>query len=96
MVLRKPKKPDYRDPKAYRLIAFERCVAKCLERVVVARLAHLAELHGLLPMSHHRGRKRRLAEDAVVCVVDEIKSQWRKGNAVIGLALDVSKAFPSV
>ncbi|CDR48848.1 hypothetical protein NBRC10512_005718 [Rhodotorula toruloides] len=50
----------------------------------------------MLPKSHFGGRKRRSAEDAVVCVADEIKGQWRKGNAVVGLALSVSKAFPSV
>uniref|UniRef100_A0A0K3CPZ3 BY PROTMAP: gi/342318905/gb/EGU10861.1/ Pol-like protein [Rhodotorula glutinis ATCC 204091] n=2 Tax=Rhodotorula toruloides TaxID=5286 RepID=A0A0K3CPZ3_RHOTO len=88
--------PDYRDPKAYRMIAFERCVAKELERVVAARLSHLAESYGMLPRSHFGGRRRRSAEDAVACVVDEIKGQWRNGNAVVGLALDVSKAFPSV
>ncbi|GAA6056516.1 hypothetical protein NBRC10513_007120 [Rhodotorula toruloides] len=43
IVLRKPKKPDYRNLKAYRLIAFERCIAKGLERIVAARLLHLAE-----------------------------------------------------
>ncbi|GAA6058155.1 hypothetical protein NBRC10513_007298 [Rhodotorula toruloides] len=96
VVLCKPKKPDYRDPKAYRLMAFERCVAKVLERIVAARLAHLAELYSMFPRSHFGGRQRRSAEDAVVCVVDKIKSQWRNGNAVVGLALDVSKAFPSV
>ncbi|GAA6056512.1 hypothetical protein NBRC10513_007118 [Rhodotorula toruloides] len=51
---------------------------------------------GFLPPSHFGGRRRRSAEDAVVCVIDEIKGQWRNGNAVVGLALDVSKAFPSV
>ncbi|EMS22840.1 reverse transcriptase [Rhodotorula toruloides NP11] len=96
VVLRKPKKPDYRDPKAYWLIAFERCIAKGLERIVAARLSHLAESFGLLLPLHLGGRRRRSAEDAVVCVVDEIKGQWRVGNAVVGLALDVSKAFPSV
>ncbi|GAA6058001.1 hypothetical protein NBRC10513_007309 [Rhodotorula toruloides] len=96
VVLRKPKKSDYRDPKAYRLIAFERCIAKALERIVAAHLAHLAESYELLSRLHFGGRRRRSAEDAVVCVVDEIKGQWRNGNAVVGLALDVSKAFLSV
>uniref|UniRef100_A0A0K3CQ65 BY PROTMAP: gi/342320283/gb/EGU12224.1/ Pol-like protein [Rhodotorula glutinis ATCC 204091] n=1 Tax=Rhodotorula toruloides TaxID=5286 RepID=A0A0K3CQ65_RHOTO len=96
VVLRKPKKPDYRDPKAYRLITFERCIAKGLERVVAARLSHLAESYAMLSCSHFGGRRRRSAEDAVVCVFDEIKGQWRNGNAVIGLALNVLKAFPSV
>lgn len=36
IVLRKPKKPDYRDPKVYCLIAFERCIPKALERVMAA------------------------------------------------------------
>jgi hypothetical protein len=96
IVLGKPKKPDYRDPKAYRLIAFERCVAKGLELVVAARLAHLAQSFGMLPASHFGGRRRKSAEDAVVCIVDLIKGQWRAGNAVVRLALDVSKAFVSV
>ncbi|GAA6058150.1 hypothetical protein NBRC10513_004922 [Rhodotorula toruloides] len=61
VVLKKPKKPDYRDPKAYRLIAFERCVAKGLERVVAARLSHLAEVHGMLLRLHSGGRKLRSA-----------------------------------
>jgi hypothetical protein len=47
VVLRKPKKPDYRDPKAYRLIAFERCIAKGLERIVAAQLSHLAKSFSL-------------------------------------------------
>lgn len=31
------------------MIAFERCIAKGLERIFAARLAHLAESQGLLP-----------------------------------------------
>ena len=95
VVLRKPKKPDYSEKKAYRLIAFERCVAKVLEAVVARRLSHLGE-RGLWPVEHVGGRKGRSAEDAVVCFVDEIKRQQRHGNIVVGVALDVAKAFPSV
>ncbi|EGU10937.1 hypothetical protein RTG_03150 [Rhodotorula toruloides ATCC 204091] len=59
-------------------------------------LDNTSALAHLTPTSHFGGCRRRSAEDAVVCVVDEIKGRWRKGNAVVGLALDVSKAFPSV
>ncbi|GAA6025607.1 hypothetical protein JCM10207_001484 [Rhodosporidiobolus poonsookiae] len=96
VVLRKPKKPDYSNPKAYRLICFERCVAKLLEAVVARRLAYLADAAGLLPVEHVGGRKGRSAVDAVACFVDEIKRQWRAGNVCVGVALDVSQAFPSV
>lgn len=83
VVLRKPKKPDYRDLKAYQLMAFERCTAKGLEHIVAAQLAHFGKSYGMLPSSHFGGRRPRSAEDAVVCVVDEIKRQWRVGSAVI-------------
>ncbi|GAA6016977.1 hypothetical protein JCM10207_007870, partial [Rhodosporidiobolus poonsookiae] len=96
VVLRKPKKPDYSNPKAYRLICFERCIAKLLEAVVARRLAYLADAAALLPVEHVGGRKGRSAVDAVACFVDEIKRQWRAGNVCVGVALDVSQAFPSV
>ena len=95
VVLRKPKKPDYSETRAYRLIAFGRCVSKLLEAVVARRLSYMGE-RGLWPVEHVGGRRGRSAEDAVICFVDEIKRQQRHGNVVVGVALDVAKAFPSV
>ncbi|GAA5918194.1 hypothetical protein JCM8208_004211, partial [Rhodotorula glutinis] len=95
VVLRKPKKPDYSETRAYRLIAFGRCVSKLLEAVVARRLSYMGE-HGLWPIEHVGGRRGRSAEDAVTCFVDEIQRQQRHGNIVVGVALDVAKAFPSV
>ncbi|GAA6026171.1 hypothetical protein JCM10207_001435, partial [Rhodosporidiobolus poonsookiae] len=96
VVLRQPKKPDYSNPKAYRLICFKSCVAKLLEAVVARRLAYLANAAGLLPVEHVGGRKGRSAVNAVACFVDEIKRQWRARNVCVGVALNVSQAFPSV
>ncbi|GAA5960384.1 hypothetical protein JCM10213_001740, partial [Rhodosporidiobolus nylandii] len=88
--------PDYSVAKAYRLIAFERTLAKCVEKVVTRRLAFLSERFGILHDLHFGGRRRRSAEDEVVCIADTIKRQWRHGNIVVGVALDLSFAFPSV
>ncbi|GAA5990750.1 hypothetical protein JCM10908_003217, partial [Rhodotorula pacifica] len=96
IVLRKPKKGDYSLAKAYRLIAFEKTSAKVLEAIVAQRLAYLAESHQLLPKEHFGGRQGRSVDESITCFVDEIKSQWRNGNVVVGIALDVAKAFPSV
>ncbi|GAA6025715.1 hypothetical protein JCM10207_008980 [Rhodosporidiobolus poonsookiae] len=96
VVLPKPNKPDYSTPKSYRMIVFARLLAKLLELVVARRLAYLADAHGLLPVSHIGGRRGRSAEDAVACFVDAIKRQWRHGNVVVGMTLDVAQAFPSV
>ncbi|GAA5859948.1 hypothetical protein JCM9279_004933, partial [Rhodotorula babjevae] len=95
VVLRKPKKPDYSETRAYRLIAFGRCVSKLLEAVVARRFSYMGE-RGLWPIEHVGGRQGRLAKDAVTCFVDEIQRQQRHGNVVVGVALDVAKVFPLV
>ncbi|GAA6043227.1 hypothetical protein NBRC10512_007452 [Rhodotorula toruloides] len=96
IVLKKPKKDDYSLTKSYRLICFERCISKLLESIVARQITHLADALQLLPPNHFGTRPGRSAEDAVVCFVDEIRRQWRNGNVVLGIALDVAKAFPSV
>ncbi|GAA6044975.1 hypothetical protein JCM8097_003760, partial [Rhodosporidiobolus ruineniae] len=96
LVLRKPKKPDYSKPKAYRMISFERCVAKVLEKVVARRLGYLSEEGRVLAKNHIGGRRCRSVEDALACVDDTIRRQWRNGNLVVGLAIDGAAAFPSL
>ncbi|GAA6033306.1 hypothetical protein NBRC10512_005919 [Rhodotorula toruloides] len=96
VVLKKPKKDDYSLTKLYRLICFERCISKLLESIVARQITHLADTLQLLPPNHFGARPGRSAEDAVVCFVDEIRHQWRNRNVVLGIAIDVAKAFPSV
>ena len=49
VILKKPNKPDYSEPKAYRPIALLDTLGKALETVISKRLAGLAESHNLLP-----------------------------------------------
>ncbi|GAA5920087.1 hypothetical protein JCM6882_001031 [Rhodosporidiobolus microsporus] len=96
-VLKKPKKPDYASPKAYRLIVFGQSTAKLLEAVVARRIAYLGEENEeVLPKSHYSGRRCRSAEDAAVAVDDEVKRQWRAGRVVVVMAVNLAKVFPSV
>ena len=48
-MLRKPSKPDYTDPKAYRPIALLNTLGKALEAIIVKRVRYLAETYTLLP-----------------------------------------------
>ena len=48
VVLRKPNKPDYSMPKAYRPISLLETISKGLEVVVARRLSYLAETYRLL------------------------------------------------
>jgi hypothetical protein len=52
ITLRKPGKPDYTIPKAYRPIALEETMAKVLESVLARRLATIAERERALPANH--------------------------------------------
>ena len=96
ITLRKPGKPSYLVPKAYRPIALEDTSSKVAESVVARRLAALAEEHGLLPANHFGGRAHRTTTDAVLHLVQRIKDAWRTKRVTSVLYLDISSAFPSV
>ncbi|KAJ7693986.1 hypothetical protein B0H16DRAFT_1232953, partial [Mycena metata] len=47
VALRKPRKPNYSNPRAYRLIQLLECLGKILEKIVARRLSYLAGRHNL-------------------------------------------------
>jgi hypothetical protein len=73
--LRKPGKPDYTVPKAFRPISLLATISKGLEAVVANRLSFMAEKHNLLPSNHFGARKRRSCEQAVNVLVHRIYEQ---------------------
>ena len=48
VIIKKPNKPDYSIPKAYRPVSLLNCLGKVLEKIMASRLAYLAERYGLL------------------------------------------------
>ena len=48
VILKKPGKPDYSAPKAYRVISLLNCLGKVSERILAQRLSYLAETTTLL------------------------------------------------
>jgi hypothetical protein len=93
VVLRKPGKPSYNIPKAYRPIALLNTTVKLLSAIIAKQLMFYAEKHSLLPSNHFRGREKRTASDAVHLLIHHIKGQWRKGKVVLVLFLDIKGAF---
>jgi hypothetical protein len=49
VVIPKPNKPDYSNPKAYRPIALLNCLGKVLEKLMASRLGGMAETHDVIP-----------------------------------------------
>jgi hypothetical protein len=95
IVLRKPGKPSYEIPKAYRPIALISTTAKVLTSIVAENLSHIIEQHRLLPSNHFGGRPGRSTVDAVNYLVHKICEAWRNNKAVSVLFLDVEGAFPN-
>jgi hypothetical protein len=95
IVLRKPGKPKYNIPKAYRPIALLNTMVKVLTAVLAEQLMYYAEKYQLLPANHFGGRKGRTATDAVHLLVHNIKDAWCKGKVMAVLFLDIEGAFPN-
>jgi hypothetical protein len=68
VVLRKPNKPDYSKPKAYRPISLLETISKGLDAVVTRRLCYLAETYRLLPENHFGANARVCANTATTPV----------------------------
>ena len=58
LVLPKPKKEDYTNPKSYRVIALLNCLGKVLEKILAVRLSYLANIGGLLHDTQLGSRKQ--------------------------------------
>jgi len=74
VVLRKPGKPRYDAPKAYRPIALLNTMWKVLMAIVAGQLTFATEKHQLLPANHFRGRPGRTTTDAMHLLANMIKA----------------------
>ena len=96
VVLRKPGKDDYTQPKSYRPIALLNTLGKILEAVVANRLSYLADTYQLLPTRHTGGRKLSSTDHAIHLILQGIHNAWAEGKTASLLLLDVSGAFDNV
>ena len=95
VVLRKPGKPRYDNPKAYRPIALLNTMSKVLTALIAEVMTFYTETHHLLPTNHFGGRPGRTTTDAVHLLVHKIKDAWRKRQVTAVLFLDIEGAFPN-
>ena len=95
IVLRKPGKPNYEIPKAYRLIALISTMAQTLTSIVAENLSQLVEQHHLLPKTHFGGRPGHSTTDTMHYLIHKIQSVWRNNKAASILFLDIEGAFPN-
>jgi hypothetical protein len=95
VVLRKPGKPNYTIPKAYRPIALLNSTCKLLTAVVADQLTYVLEHHQLLPNTHFGGRPGRSTTDSLHLLEETVKDAWRSHKVASALFLDIEGAFPN-
>ena len=95
VVLRKPGKPHYDVPKAYRPIALLNTMWKVLTAIVADQITFLTEKYQLLPNNHFGGRPGRTTTNAMHLLTLRIKAAWRAGKIAVVLFLDIEGAFPN-
>jgi hypothetical protein len=89
VVIPKPNKPDYSNPKAYRPIALLNCLGKVLEKLMASRLSGMAETHDLLHPDQIGGRPQRSAIDAAMALTHDVEMGRSKRLTTTALFLDV-------
>jgi hypothetical protein len=95
VVLRKPGKPKYNVPKAYRPIALLNTMGKVLTSIVTEQLTYYTEKFALLPPLHFGGQPACTTNDTIHYLVYKIKDVWRKKQVTSVLFLDIEGAFPN-
>jgi hypothetical protein len=95
VVLRKPGKPDYSLPGAYRPISLLNTLGKLLEAVMARRLSFFAEKYGLLPDTQFGGRPGRTTEQALLVLANAIDPAWYRQYAANGFSMYVHPVCPA-
>ena len=92
----KPNKPDYSNPRAYRLITLLECLAKILERIVANRLTFFAGSLDLVPPNQFGGRSNSSTDDAIMTFVTDVQTAWNHGKVTSALTFDIKGYFDFV
>ena len=96
VVLRKPGKPSYEDPKAYQPITLLNMLGKLFSTIAANKISFFCETRDLFPPNQFGGRPTRTTTDSMLLMTHTIKEAWRGKKVASVLFLDVQGAFPNV
>ena len=96
VILQKPRKPDYSNPKAYRPIQLLEVLGKILERIQARRLGYICLKENLIPPHQLGGVKGRSTDDLAISLVHDIEAARNRGLHSSMLMLDISGFFDNV
>jgi len=96
VVIPKPNKSSYNNPKAFRPIVLLNTLGKLIEKVIAERLQFTVASNNFIHPSQLGGLRFKSTADAGIALTHIVWSGWAKGKATSSLAFDISQFFPSL
>jgi len=96
VVIPKPNKPSYNNPKAFCPIVLLNSLGKLIEKVIAEQLQFTVASNNFIHPSQLGGLKFKSTTDAGIALTHIIRSGWAKGRPMSTLAFDISQFFPSL
>ena len=96
VVIPKPNKLSYDNPKAFRPIVLLNTLGKLIEKVIAERLQFMVTSNNFIHLSQLGGLKFKSTANAGIALTHIVRSGWAKGKATSSLAFNISQFFPSL
>ena len=96
VVIPKPNKLLYDNPKAFHPIVLLNTLGKLIEKVIAEQLQFTVASNNFIHPSQLGGLKFKSTADASIALTHIVQSDWAKGKATSSLAFDISQFFPSL
>ncbi|EDN91303.1 hypothetical protein SS1G_00706 [Sclerotinia sclerotiorum 1980 UF-70] len=96
VIIPKPNKSDYTNPRSYRPIALLSVLGKGLERLIAKKVSWLALNYQVLANQQLGALPLRSSVDLTTCVTHDIETSLKQGLKTTLLTMDVKGAFDAV
>ena len=96
IIIPKPNKSSYDNPKAFRPIVLLNTLGKLIEKVIAERIQFIIASNDFIHPSQLGGLKFKSTVDAGIALTHIVRSGWVKGKTTSTLAFDISQFFPSL
>ena len=96
VVIPKPNKTLYNNPKAFRPIVLLNTLGKLIKKVIAKRIQFMVMSNNFIHPSQLGGLKFKSTSDARIALTHIIRSGWSKGRSTSTLVFNISQFFPSL
>jgi len=96
VVISKPNKTLYDNPKAFRPIVLLNILGKLVKKVIAERFQHIVVSNDFIHPSQLGGLKFKSTADTGIALTHIIQSGWSKGKSTSSLVFNISQFFSSL